>query len=352
MNQEISETKQEKIILNDIGFRLILIPAFGILIPLLTDLISYDSFSLTKTKLAFLYSILISFVIWQGNRFLLFTLRSYFNWFEKPLKKVFALILTVPFYTLPVSFIMLFAYYGIFEGGRVDWNKVNMTSLIILIAVLFIVHVYETAFTVKEAESEKIKRAQTEKVKAEAELEALKNQIDPHFIFNSLNTLSHLIEANPAKAKLFNDALADVYRYILQNKARDMVFLRDEVNFLNAYFSLIKIRFENAVKLVSDIPEEALDRYLIPPISLQTMVENAIKHNVFNDKKPIQLHIRFTGEEIIAANNRKEKKTGIPTSKTGLKNLNDRYLLITGKMIKITEDKDWFSVSLPLVSFN
>jgi LytS/YehU family sensor histidine kinase len=108
---------------------------------------------------------------------------------------------------------------------------------------------------VKETESEMLKNEQLERAKAEAELEALKNQIDPHFIFNSLNTLSHLIEEKPVKAKQFNDNLADVYRYILQNKARDLVLLREEMIFLENYFSLLKIRFDKAVELKINIGE-------------------------------------------------------------------------------------------------
>jgi LytS/YehU family sensor histidine kinase len=122
-------------------------------------------------------------------------------------------------------------------------------------------------------------------------LEALKNQIDPHFIFNSLNTLSHLIEEAPAKAKQFNDNLADVYRYILQKKGSDLVLLREEVDFLNDYFSLLKIRFEKAVRLNINVHETLLDQYLVPPISLQVLAENAIKHNEFSDNQPMIISI-------------------------------------------------------------
>ena len=128
-----------------------------------------------------------------------------------------------------------------------------------------------------------------ERAKAEAELEALKNQIDPHFIFNSLNTLSHLIEEKPVKAKQFNDNLADVYRYILQNKARDLVLLREEMVFLENYFSLLKIRFEKAVQMKIIVDESEMDQYLVPPISLQILAENAIKHNEFSDTRTIGL---------------------------------------------------------------
>ena len=307
-NPNIVPTKQtarEK--LNDIGFRVILIPFFGIVIPIITGMINNNAYGIWQLKLGYLYTIAIAFVIWEGNRYLLFTLRSYFDWFNKPVRKILALLFVIPFYTVPISVLLLVGWYHIFAKGIVDWNVVYLSTLIILICVLFIVHVYETVFLVKEAESEKIKKEQLERAKAEAELEALKNQIDPHFIFNSLNTLSHLIENNTEKAKQFNESLADVYRYILQNKSRDLVLLGEEINFLHDYFSLLKIRFEKAVQMDILIDEQLLNEYLIPPISLQILIENAIKHNEFSDATPLIIIIELKNDELIVRNEVKRK---------------------------------------------
>ena len=339
----------DSIRVNDIGFRLILIPFFGILIPLVTGLVDHTSYSLWQTKFSYLYTIGISFIIWHGNRFLLFTLRTYFDWFNKPLQKIVSLILAISFYTIPVSVLLLVGWYHIFAGGKVDWNIVSMNALIIMIAVLFIVHVYETVFLVKEAETEKVQRAQTERAKAEAELEALKNQIDPHFIFNSLNTLSHLIEEKPVKAKQFNDDLADVYRYILTNKARDLVLLREEMDFLKGYFSLLKIRFEEAVQLNITVSDNQLDQFLIPPISLQILAENAIKHNEFNDHEPLVIVITLKEDILTVHNNLRKKQLRKGSSGIGLKNLNERYNLTTSNFITITEGENYFTVRLPVL---
>ena len=351
MNQNMQPIKKngDTIRLNDIGFRLILIPLLGIAIPIVTGLVDHTRYSLWQTKLSYLYTIGIAFIIWHGNRFLLFTLRSYFDWFNKPIRKMTALVLAISFFTIPVSVLLLVGWYHVFERGNVNWNIVGMNALIIMVAVLFIVHVYETVFLVKEAETEKVQRAQTEKARAEAELEALKNQIDPHFIFNSLNTLSHLIEDQPSKAKQFNDNLADVYRYILQNKARDLVLLGDEIKFLEDYFSLLKIRFEDAVQLNILVPENNLEEFLVPPISLQILAENAIKHNEFNDDNPLQLDIRIQGEELIVHNNLRKKKLRKASSKIGLQNLNDRYKLTTNKFITVREGEKDFTVNLPVL---
>ncbi|HTQ63665.1 MAG TPA: histidine kinase [Puia sp.] len=334
--------------INDIGFRLILIPFFGIAIPLITKLNQETILSHWLTKLSFAYTILIAFVIWQGNRYLLFTLRTYFDWFNKPVKKIIALLFAISFYTIPISFLLLTGWYYIFAEGKVNWNTVSVTTLIIMVCVVFITHVYETVFLVKESESEMVKNAQLEKAKAQAELEALKTQIDPHFIFNSLNTLSHLIEDNPAKAKQFNDNMAEVYRYILQNKGKELVLLREEISFIQDYFSLLKIRFENAVELNLNVSKDLYDQYLLPPISLQILIENAIKHNEFSDIMPLVIDISFSHDALISTNETKRKISRRASSGIGLHNLNERYKLLVNKSIDIY-DEGKFSVTLPIL---
>ena len=302
-----------------------------------------------KFKLSFLFTIGIAFLIWEGNRYLLFTLRSYFDWFNKPVRKIAVIVLAISFYTIPISALMLVIWYKIFNNGIVNWDLITTTTLIIMICVLFITHIYETVFLVREAENEKLKKEQLERARAEAELEALKNQIDPHFIFNSLNTLSHLIEKEPAKAKQFNDNLADVYRYILQNKARELVLLHEEMLFLTDYFSLLKIRFEQAVQLQINIDAALFDQYLIPPISLQILVENAIKHNEFSDAVPLIITIDMQNDELIIHNQVRKKILRKASSRIGLNNLGERYKLTTSKEINITESASDFTVSLPVL---
>ncbi len=302
-----------------------------------------------KFKLSFLFTIGIAFLIWEGNRYLLFTLRSYFDWFNKPVRKIAVLVLAISFYTIPISALMLVIWYKIFNNGIVKWHTLTTTTLIIMICVLFITHIYETVFLVREAESEKLKKEQLERARAEAELEALKNQIDPHFIFNSLNALSHLIEKEPAKAKRFNDNLADVYRYILQNKARELVLLHEEILFLTDYFYLLKIRFEQAVQLQINVNPALFDQYLIPPISLQILVENAIKHNEFSDALPLIITIEMQNDELIIHNQVRKKILRKTSSRIGLNNLGERYRLTTSKEISVSATASDFTVSLPVL---
>ncbi|MFL5746124.1 MAG: sensor histidine kinase [Niastella sp.] len=335
--------------MNDTGFRVILIPAFGVAIPLVSGMLNHLTLNHWKFKLSFLFTIGISFLIWEGNRYLLFTLRSYFDWFDKPVRKLVVVVLAISFYTIPITALLMVIWYNLFNRGVVNWEQIKTTTLVVMVCVLFITHIYETVFLVREAESEKLKKEQLERARAEAELEALKNQIDPHFIFNSLNTLSHLIEKDAAKAKQFNDNLADVYRYILQNKARELVLLHEELLFLNDYFSLLKIRFEQAVQLQIHIDPVAHDLYLIPPISLQILVENAIKHNEFSDAIPLVITIEMQQDELIIHNQVRRKILRKASSRIGLHNLGERYKLTTSKEISIIESASDFTVSLPIL---
>jgi hypothetical protein len=342
-------SKKKGSYVNDIGFRLILIPVFGIMIPLITGMINPYNFSNWQIKFSFLYTIGIAAVIWQGNRYLHYSMCSYFDWHNKPIQKILVLLFSVGFYTIPMSILLLVGWYNFFADGKPDWDVIWQSTLIILVAVIFITHVYETVFLVKETESEMIKNEQLERAKAEAELEALKNQIDPHFIFNSLNTLSHLIEEKPGKAKQFNDNLADVYRYILQNKVRDLVLLKEELIFLQNYFSLLKIRFEEAVQLRLSIDEKETDHYLIPPISLQILVENAIKHNEFSEFQPLTITIDLKNDVLAVHNPVRRKILRKPSSKIGLQNLQERYRLITNREITVNEEENDFTVVLPVL---
>jgi len=335
--------------INDIGFRVILIPFFGIAIPLITGMVNGQNFTNWQIKLSFLYTIFIAFIIWEGNRYLLFSMRSYFDWYKKPLKKIIVLLFGISFYTLPVSILLLAGWYHIFINTGAHWPTIFTASLIIMICVIFITHVYETVFLVKESASEMLRAEQLERARAEAELEALKNQIDPHFIFNSLNTLSYLIEEKPARAKQFNDNMADVYRYILQNKARGLVLLQEEISFLEDYFSLLKIRFENAVQLNLTADKALFDQYLVPPISLQVLMENAIKHNEFSDELPLVIEISFSGDTLVFYNEIRKKTLRKHLSRIGLKNLDERYKLITGHTITIEETERIFKVVLPVL---
>jgi sensor histidine kinase YesM len=205
-------------------------------------------------------------------------------------------------------------------------------------------------FLKQELEFNSVKIEELNIAKIQAEMEALKNQVDPHFIFNSLNALSYLIEQDPKSAILYNENLGKVYQYILNNKNHDLVKLTQEVEFINNYFFLMKIRFATAVDIRIHFQQMNVRNYLIPPISLQVLVENAIKHNNFNIESPLCIDISANTSFVTVKNEIHVKEFDYSSPGTGLMNLNNRYQLITNKSIIIEKAAGEFSVKLPLIS--
>jgi LytS/YehU family sensor histidine kinase len=230
-------------------------------------------------------------------------------------------------------------------------ESILKTVLVIIIAACFITNIYEIIFLNREKEDTQNRVEQLNVAKAQAELEALKNQIDPHFIFNSLNTLSFLITRDPKSARLYNDTLARVYRYILSNKDRDLVLLREETEFISNYFYLLKIRFAEAISMTIEINDLSAENYLIPPISLQALVENAIKHNEFSEKKPLAINVSIHSDYVIVKNDLNRRNGAQPGSKIGLSNLDNRYKLLTKRNIVVENNFESFTVKLPIIRF-
>lgn len=334
--------------INDKKIRIIFIPFFGIVIPNLTGLFGHITYSSPIYWIGYIYFILISFIIWHGNRFLLFKQREHYDWFANPLRKLVMLVFANVFYTAPVTILMLLWWYHFAGFAQPDWNVIKLVTLMNVIAVIFITHVYETVFLIKERENDIVRFEKLERAKAEAELEALKSQIDPHFMFNSLNTLAHLIKKDPGKALQFNENLSDVYRYILMNKDRELVQLKEEIEFLNNYYALLRLRFGKGVRLSINGSGE-YDQFLIPPISLQILLENAVKHNKIDEKQPLRIDLQLTDSKLVFSNRLRLKRLKGKTPRIGLKSLSERYKLITQKEIEVHAADDIFSVSLPLL---
>ncbi|HEX9614187.1 MAG TPA: sensor histidine kinase, partial [Bacteroidota bacterium] len=329
--------------------RLIFIPFFGLVIPNATGMIDNSQYTWWELWICYAYFTFIAYAIWQGNRFLLFRLRPRFSWLNQPVQKVLALVVSNVFYTIPIAVGLTVLWYAFARHSETDWDVIFKATALCVICVVFITHTYETVFLIRSWETDRVKSEKLEKERARAELDALKNQIDPHFIFNSLNTLSHLIAEDSAKAQQFNDHLADVYRYILSNKDRNLVFLKEELTFLEHYFELLKIRFGNAVRLDVQLSVKDLDFFLLPPISLQILLENAIKHNEFSEESPLTLKVWLEGDVIHISNERRPKRGSLRSSKVGLKNLGERYKAITEKEIHIQQTNGSFEVELPIL---
>ncbi|HVZ24727.1 MAG TPA: histidine kinase, partial [Sediminibacterium sp.] len=291
----------------------------------------------------------VSFLIWNGSVYASILAR-------RPLYQLKPLYLRIParmFITVIISwtlgYILLHGWDALLMHNRFSGNQLMLSQVIIAAMSLQVSSIYEIVYLTKERESDLVLMERTEKLKVQAQLDALKSQIDPHFIFNSLNTLSYLICENPPNAKLFNDTLAKVYRYILLNRENNLVTLQEEINFAGNYFYLLKIRFEAGLNMTLKMEGVEIDDFRIPPLSLQTLIENAIKHNYFSEKTPLEIIIRITRDNIQVSNKKQIKKYSTPSSRIGLSNLGERYQLIVHKKVLVTETPDNFTVILPIV---
>ena len=193
--------------------------------------------------------------------------------------------------------------------------------------------------------------AEFKKQSVEARFEALRNQVNPHFLFNSFNTLSSLVHKDADTAARFIDQLSTVYRYLLANQDNRLVPLSQELEFLNAYLYLLKIRFGDNLIIQQEIKQESESNY-VAPAALQLLIENAIKHNIVSKKNQLKIDLFSDNGSIVVKNNLQEKNIKESSTQTGLKNISGRYQFLSNSPIQIDKTEAYFSVKLPLIKIH
>ncbi|QEC69573.1 hypothetical protein FRZ67_20535 [Panacibacter ginsenosidivorans] len=303
---------------------------------------------------SFVVILLITFFTWEANRLLSPVFEKWLPGNEHIIRRsvLFFFVGLSVAYLATIGVNLFFASIILHEPQASILNPLKLTliytSLInLLLHLLNLVMVYQKEFKTKELEAEELKR-----MHAQAELSAIKQQINPHFLFNNLNVLSGLVMQQSADANHFIEAFSKVYMHILNNHNKELIELDKELNFLQPYFFLLKQRFPDAIELDIDVPERYKSHYIIP-VALQMLVENAIKHNIVSKKRPLYIKIYANGNKTISVINKLQPKqqTG-PGSNIGLNNIRKRYELTAGKEIIIIKDESSFSVTLPLIEIN
>lgn len=214
---------------------------------------------------------------------------------------------------------------------------------------LSIVITFHVVYFYNAYQQKKIKEQKVIAGTASAQFESLKNQIDPHFLFNSLNVLSSLIEENPDNAQRFTVSLSKIYRYVLDQKDKELVTVAEELAFAKTYMNLLKMRFENSIDF--QLPEnyDNPDAKVVP-LSLQLLLENAIKHNSVSEQQPLQIKIIIEGNYLVVQNNL-QKKDVLQTRKgVGLENIVNRYAILTKRSVLVDETSNYFSVKIPILT--
>lgn len=295
-----------------------------------------------------LLSLISSAGYWEGNRQIFFVLRRRFSGYERTTLRVLAHIGS------SLVFVVLFSFVPTLGNGLVTgttdefWPLYGQQVQNGLFPTILITAVYESAYFFQEARRYAARSAELEKENALSRYEALKQQVDPHFLFNSLNIMAALIGDNKP-AQEFLSELVDIYRYVLMSKNSLTVPLSEEMAFVQSYFYLNKIRFRDQIQLVVDVPTSALQKR-VPPIAVQMLIENAIKHNAASTKVPLKITIAVGVDYLRVTNNKQPKTTIEKGTKQGLQNITNRFRLLTDQPVVIDNRGGHFSVTLPLLT--
>jgi hypothetical protein len=321
---------------HDFWPRVLLSPLLGVGIATLAGLIHHRAHSPSVLAGSYLYFSLLAFLVWEGNRRLYFRFRDPDAWFTHAWQRIAVLIGCVCLYTIPISIVGILAWRA-GTGADVAMRAVWAAVLLIVICTIFIVHVYETVFLLRDWGKDRLRSEQLQRATVEAELEALKREINPHVLFNSLHALAHLVETGSPRATEFVVALASVYRHLLQARKQPLVTLGEEIDLLEQHALLAEIRCPGALRVEIDVPAGARPALLLPPVTLPELLENAIKHNARSAERPLTFSVRLDADDLIVANDRRPSKTtATPSTGVGLENLRSRFELTSGAKVTWT----------------
>jgi hypothetical protein len=212
-----------------------------------------------------------------------------------------------------------------------------------LVNSIFIIDYFIDQWKVSLVRAERL-----EKEKTQVQFDNLKNQLNPHFLFNALTSLNSLIFENQGLASQFLQHLSKVYRYVLQNKGKNFVTVQTEMDFIQNYVFLLRTRFESALTISFRVHDNSKDKAIVP-VTLQILIENALKHNVVDKDRPLSIRIETNDEYLVVSNNLQVRKLVETSNKQGLENLKSLYAFLTDKPVQIESSDTQFSVSVPLV---
>jgi two-component system, LytTR family, sensor kinase len=319
----------------------------------------------TVTKIVQLFISLVALIaITEGSRFLVYNSRKWYRGRKRLLFVLLAgIIWTMLFLTLSVVFREMTVKGLSYEPSLIDSNvTINnykvMNSLVAYALVnsiftfplLFII--YETFYRYALLRNTQLEKDKLEKEKLRAELQQLKGIVNPHFLFNNLNSLSSLIIEDPVQAQEFLDELTKVFRYLLKNNEADLTTLAEELKFIHSYYHLLQTRYGKSIQLDIDIPESYLSLEL-PPLTLQLLVENAVKHNRLQKDNPLHIELVVNvNKQLIVRNNICRKEGHVDSTGIGLQNINARYRMLGEPELQVIQTEKQFSAIISLIDLS
>lgn len=343
----------DKICFNDSLLMLILIPILASIVPIVffgmrLDRVPFYTFPVFVTTL------IITSSVWGGNRMIMIWSRTRYPLFGENKKRLRFQSAFMILYTLIATNVL-----GYLLKGYCDFEKGNLPDRTLgdvlinsnsasFFCTLTVVAIYESIYYMDQLRFSVEEKELLKRESLMAQLNALKTQVNPHFLFNNLNTLCSIIPENPKQAVDFVQQLSKVYRHILEVKDEKSIPLKDEMAVLEAYAFLLKTRFGDNLEIVMQVDESLMEAKIVP-LSLQLLMENAIKHNIVSQDKPLKIVVKVENDYLVITNNLQKKNQIIESTGIGLTNIRNRYKLITDKNITVSETLVDFTVSIPLI---
>lgn len=282
--------------------------------------------------------------IWLGCALIVTYLWNRFPWEEKPVLHLFIEIISIIGYTVLYSFTVY--HIALYLELYTPVESIFMEAVFTVILTLLITAIHESVFFYRQWKYNFSRSVRLERDNLEAKYEGLRAQINPHFLFNSLNSLTGMVDDNP-QAVGYIANLSDFFRYMLSSRDKELVSVGDEIELLEKYIALQRTRFPGNLDFSLEIPENCF-AYAIPPLVLQMLVENSIKHNVISRERPLKVRLFVQGQFLCVENNL-QKKTEVASTGQGLRNIRERYSFFTGEEVKVTSGAGMFRVAVPLL---
>lgn len=323
---------------------------------LLGNLFFRLSFWLQASGMAMLHSIFVGLVagifFWQLNRWIVLQLQRRLPGIERTPRRLFILLGLTPILVAAAVF-SRFAMHVLLGSREQVWlgiiDYVNSLG-IQLFYHIFYYSIYEGWYLLLEWKRTYLEKEELLKAQWQSRFNALKGQVNPHFLFNSLNVLSALIQESAEQAGTFVDELSTVYRYLLQANDQELVPLHTELAFIDSYVHLLQTRYGAGIVVEKYVPDDQLG-YSLPPLTLQMLLENAVKHNIVMASQPLCIEISATENgKLVVRNNLQRKSASKFSNGVGLSNITAKYRMLTQKNVLVREDESHFTVVLPLLN--
>src|SRR5688572_750412 len=335
---------------HDFWPRVLASPILGALVVNLSGLIDHTRHATGGLVASYAWFALVAFVVWEGNRRLYFRLPRREDWLLRPWRRLGVLLALISLYTIPVALVLLWIWREVTGDPGTRQHALTTALFAVVALVIAITHVYETVFLLRDWESDRVRSARLEQARLETELESLGREVDPHFLFNNLNALVHLVDQRSDAAPSFIRTLSATYRYVLECRGRTLVPLRDELEALERHRALAHIRYAGGVRLAIEVSEEDARRLFLPPVSLAELFQNALKHNTAGPDDPLQIRVRVDDGMLVFENDLRPGPKAAASTRIGLDNLRERFRIATGRAAVWEVGTDRFLVRLPLVT--